>query len=171
MTSATRGIGERSAWIDRGCGQDLSDFEQFYRVHYPDSVRLAWLLTHSAAACEDIVQESFVAVYRRFDELDAPVAYLQRTLANRCRSWIRGEMVRRRVQARDTPEAVGEMPVRDAELLAAVQRLPYRQRVAVVARYWADWSERETAAVLGCRPGTVKSLTSRAIARLQKELG
>jgi RNA polymerase sigma factor (sigma-70 family) len=150
--------------------RDAADFDRFYRANYPDAVRVAWLLTHSSAGCEDIVQEAFVAVLRRFDELDAPLAYLQQTLANRCRSWIRGEVVRRRARASDPAPAAAEMALPDAELLAAVARLPFRQRFAVVGRYWADWSEREMADALGCRPGTVKSLTSRALERLEKEL-
>jgi RNA polymerase sigma-70 factor (sigma-E family) len=147
-----------------------SDFERFYRLQYPDAIRLAWLLTHSSAGCEDIVQEAFVAVLGRFGELDAPAAYLNRTLANLCRSWIRREVVRRRIRGAELPLAAEEMSLPEAELLAAVQRLPFRQRVVVVVRYWGDWSEQETAEALGCRPGTVKSLRSRALERLNREL-
>jgi RNA polymerase sigma-70 factor (ECF subfamily) len=57
-----------------------------------------------------------------------------------------------------------------AELLAAVDRLGEEQRAVVVCRYFLGLSEAETAAVLGCRPGTVKSRLSRALARLEEEL-
>jgi RNA polymerase sigma factor (sigma-70 family) len=49
-------------------------------------------------------------------------------------------------------------------------RLPYRQRAVLVLRYWGDWSEAEIADALGCRAGTVKTLASRGIARLRKEI-
>lgn len=58
----------------------------------------------------------------------------------------------------------------DAELFDVVGALPYRQRVVIVARYWLGWSELEIAQALDCRPGTVKSLASRALAQLRQEV-
>jgi RNA polymerase sigma factor (sigma-70 family) len=60
--------------------------------------------------------------------------------------------------------------VADGELLELIGDLPYRQRVVIVARYWGGWSEQEIAGALGCRPGTVKSLASRALNRLRTEV-
>jgi RNA polymerase sigma factor (sigma-70 family) len=57
-----------------------------------------------------------------------------------------------------------------SELADVVEQLPFRQRVVIVGRYWGGWSEAEIAAALGCRPGTVKSLASRALATLRLEL-
>ncbi len=146
-------------------------FDEFYRAHYPAAVRLAWLLTRSSSGSEDLVQEAFVEVFRRFDGLTEPQAYLQRTLANRCRSWLRREIVRRRERPSDhLPVEIDGPSVPDIQLLGAVHGLSYRQRFVVVARYWADWSEQEIAAALGCRPGTVKSLSARALAQLQEEM-
>lgn len=56
------------------------------------------------------------------------------------------------------------------ELADVVAALPFRQRAVIVLRYWCDLSEAEIAAALECRPGTVKSLSSRALARLNKEI-
>jgi RNA polymerase sigma-70 factor (sigma-E family) len=145
-------------------------FEEFYRAEYPAAVRLAWLLTHSESACEDLTQEAFAAVYRRFADLGNPGAYLRRALMNLCSTWRRNEASLRRRLLR-LREEYGETPVPEPGLALAVRRLPYRQRVVVVARYWADWSEAEIADALGCRPGTVKSLASRALAQLRKEVG
>ena len=58
----------------------------------------------------------------------------------------------------------------DADLFDLVGTLPYRQRVVIVARYWGGWSEAEIAQILGCRPGTVKSLASRALTQLRQEV-
>jgi RNA polymerase sigma-70 factor (sigma-E family) len=145
-------------------------FAEFYRAEYPRTLRFAWLLTHSPAASEDLTQEAFTAVYRRFGELDSQVAYLRRVLVNLSRTWHRNESsVRRRVlRLREEP---CETPVPDPHLVAAVRRLPHRQRVVIVARYWADWSEADIAGALGCRPGTVKSLASRALDQLREEVG
>jgi RNA polymerase sigma factor (sigma-70 family) len=144
-------------------------FEEFYRVEYPAAVRLAWLLTHSASACEDLTQDAFAAVYRRFDELDHPLRYLRAALINRCRSWRRDELSRLRRLLRLREEHC-ELPLPDPQLILAIKKLSYRQQVVVYARYWADWPEAEIAAVLGCRPGTVKSLASRALAQLREEV-
>ena len=62
------------------------------------------------------------------------------------------------------------LPRADAELFDIVKKLPYRQRAVIVTHYWCGWSEAEIALALRCWPGTVKSLASRALARLQQEV-
>jgi DNA-directed RNA polymerase specialized sigma24 family protein len=57
-------------------------FAEFYRREQPGAMRLVWLLTHSADVCDDIVQDAFTAVYRRFASLEKPGAYLRTTLVN-----------------------------------------------------------------------------------------
>jgi RNA polymerase sigma factor (sigma-70 family) len=155
--------------VDLASG-DAAGFEEFYRVEYPGTVRLAWLLTHSPSVSEDLTQDAFAAVYRRFDNLDHPVRYLRSALINRCKSWHRDELFRRRRLLRLREEQC-EMSLPDPQLMRAVKKLPYRQQIVIFARYWADWTEAEIADVLGCRPGTVKSLASRALARLREEVG
>jgi RNA polymerase sigma-70 factor (sigma-E family) len=148
------------------------DFANFYRREYDHAVRLAWLLTGSRAAAEDVVQNAMADVYRARDRIESPEAYLHRSVVNRGRSWRRDE---RRQRERVTKLASGRdrEPVlegSDAELLDAVRRLPYRQRVVIVARYWGGWSEADIARTLGCKPGTVKSLAARALDRLRNEV-
>jgi RNA polymerase sigma factor (sigma-70 family) len=112
-------------------------------------------------------------VYRARDRIESPEAYLRRSVVNRGRSWRRDE---RRQRDRSTMLAAARrdsgpaLVSADAELLDAVRRLPYRQRVVIVARYWGGWPETEIAHALGCKPGTVKSLASRALDRLRKEV-
>jgi RNA polymerase sigma-70 factor (sigma-E family) len=144
-------------------------FGAFYRSEYGRAVRLAWLLTGSRPGAEDVVQDAMAAVYRAFERIELPSAYLRRAVVNTARSWHRDE---RRQQERSTLLALEPHTVdaRDAELLDAVARLPYRQRVVIVARYWGGWSEAEIAQSLSCRPGTVKSLASRALNRLRREV-
>jgi RNA polymerase sigma factor (sigma-70 family) len=144
-------------------------FDDFYAREYDRSVRLAWLLTGSRAAAEDVVQDAMTAVFRTFDRLDVPAAYLRRAVVNTANSRHRDE--RRRAERLTLLER--ERPLADpsdAGLLDLIGRLPYRQRVVIVGRYWGGWSEAEIAHVLGCRPGTVKSLASRALKTLRKEV-
>jgi RNA polymerase sigma factor (sigma-70 family) len=145
------------------------NFDAFYRREYDLAVRLAWLLTGSRPVAEDVAQDAMAAVYCAFERIASPGAYLRRAVVNTARSWHRDE---RRQQERSAllarePRAVDG---RDAELMEAIARLPYRQRVVIVARYWGGWSESEISESLGCRPGTVKSLASRALNRLGQEV-
>lgn len=144
-------------------------FESFYRAHYPSSVRLAHLLTNGSPAAEDLVQEAFAAVHGRYAQLQRPAGYLRVTVVNGCRRWHRSagreERRLRLVQPREAHASL------DADEIAdALRRLPDKQRTVLVLRYWGGWSEAEIAAALRCRPGTVKSLSSRALARLRKEI-
>lgn len=145
-------------------------FRRFYEAEYGRMVRLGWLLTGDASLAEDLAQEAFLSAHRRFEDVSDPILYVHRALINRAKTWKRDEFHRRLKVARLQPQAEVHMVEKDDELLAAVRRLPYRQRVVVVSRYWAGWSEQEIAAVLNCRPGTVKSLCSRALSRLRSEV-
>jgi RNA polymerase sigma-70 factor (sigma-E family) len=142
-------------------------FADFYRREHAASLRLAWLLTGSRAAAEDVVQDAMTSVFRAYDRIKLPSAYLRRAVINTAKSRARKERQREHVRPQELPAAAGRS---DAELLELVARLPYRQRVVIVARYWGGWSEQEIARALGSRPGTVKSLASRALSRLRTEM-
>ena len=144
-------------------------FGEFYRREYDRAVRLAWLLTGSRVAAEDVVQDAMTKVYRSFERVASPEPYLRRAVVNAARSRHRDERRQReRLTLLERGRAVPD--ARDRELLEAIGELPYRQRVVIVARYWGGWSELEIAQALGCRPGTVKSLASRALSRLRMEV-
>jgi RNA polymerase sigma-70 factor (sigma-E family) len=146
---------------------DADPFDPFYRAGYEAMVRLARALGVRASAAEDLVQEAFVRVHRRYSTLDNPGGYLRTTVVNLCRDWHRRE--RRERHGTAAPE-LPPVSLGARELLDVLERLPYRWRAVVVLRYWADWSETEIAAALGCRPGTVKTLAARGLGRLRKEL-
>jgi RNA polymerase sigma-70 factor (sigma-E family) len=144
-------------------------FAVFYREQYPPMVRLAYLLTFSAEVAEDVVQDSFMRIHDRYGTLNNPGGYLRTTIVNRSRELAR----RRRLEQRLLGGLRSDEPIAASaggELADVVRRLPERQRTVVVLRYWADWSEADIAQALDCRPGTVKSLASRALARLREEL-
>lgn len=145
-------------------------FVDLYDRHYQQLVRAATLTTGSRALAEELVQEAFVDLYRRFDALRAPEAYLRRAVVSRCTSWVRRRAVERRLAARSAPDRGAWSDPATVEVLDAITRLTARQRAAVVLRHYAGCSQREIAEALGCRPGTVKSLLSRAHQQLAKEL-
>jgi RNA polymerase sigma-70 factor (sigma-E family) len=145
-------------------------------AYYGRLVNLCWLLAGTREDAEEIVQEAFVRVAPRIEGLQAEAVepYLRRTAINVWKNRLRRRSVERRTQAPewssagDTPEAIVRAP--DDELWNAVAMLPARQRSCVVLRFAHDLSERETARALGCSVGTVKSQTSKALARLRRTL-
>ena len=145
------------------------NFASFFRERYANTVRLAHLLTGSNFFAEDLAQEAFTRVQRHFDRLDNPGGYLRSTTVNVCRNWHRSRS-REAANIRRLGVATVVLSPAAEELRDAIVALPYRQRAVVVLRYWLDLSEAEIAEALGCRPGTVKSLQSRAFATLRKDL-
>lgn len=154
-------------------GPDRPSFEELYTSSYQSLVRLAYVLTGSLEVSEDLVQDCFVRLHRRYGELESPHHYAKQAVVNACRSHFR-RMGRERdrrplLYVVDSDGGRGGSGA-TGELHDVLLRLPYRQRAAVVLRYYADLSEQEIAAVLGCRPGTVGSLIHRGLASLRKVL-
>jgi len=148
----------------------VDDFTDFYREAYPGAVRLAWLLTHDHAAAEDVVQDAFVRLRPRLATIDHRTAYLRTAIVNGCRD--RARSVGRADAGWRRLRVVTDVSSTDkpSELLDAIAVLPYKQRAVLVLRYWADLREEEIAEIIGVRPATVRSITSRALERLRKEL-
>lgn len=152
-------------------------FAAVYVAHYRELVQMAALLTGSAAAAEDLVQDAFVRVMARHRVLDEPLAYLRTTVVNLARSrWRRARL------GADKLATLGVVAVRSAEpdaadggftrlaIVAALRELPARQREVVVLRFLLDLSVQEVAALLGIGTGTVKSYTARAMEALRPRL-
>ena len=145
------------------------DLSELYRERYAPMVRLGTLLLGSQHLAEEVVQDCFLRLQPRFQQLDDPAGYLHRSVVNGCRSLMRRQR-RERDHLRATP---GGMPAELGahELLDVLATLPERQRAALVLRFYADLSGSEIAAILGCREGTVKSLIHRGLAKLRQEVG
>ncbi len=142
-------------------------FDDLYRRERDGLVRLAFLLTGSQAAAEDLVQDVFLRARPRLEAVDEPAAYLHRSVTNACWSWHRHR--RREDQYRpDRPVVVAGTS--DVEMWDALARLAPRRRHVLVLRYYLDYSEAQVAGVLGCRVGTVKSATHRALQDLRRVL-
>jgi len=145
-------------------------FVEVYNDRYRSMVEIARLTTGSNVIAEDLVQDAFADLYRRFEHVRSADAYLHRAVVSRCTSWVRRRATERRYHDRVHHEHPVSTDPDTVTVFAAVQRLPVRQRAAIVLRYFADWPEADIAHALGCRPGTVKSLLSRARAHLFEEL-
>jgi RNA polymerase sigma-70 factor (sigma-E family) len=140
-----------------------------FDAHYVRLVRLAALLTGSPAVAEDVVQDAFAQVVRRWEDIAEPAAYLRVAVVNGCSSWGRDQARQRRVMA----DRVADSDALSADALAvrnALAALPDEQRASVVLRYYGGYTEQEVASTLGCSVGTVKSRVHRALARMREEL-
>jgi RNA polymerase sigma-70 factor (sigma-E family) len=156
------------------CRRDRLD--QLYSQHAEAIARLAYLLTGDRWLAEDLTQEAFARLAGRFTHLrdpDAARPYLRRTVVNLANSHFRRKRIERAFAERErgsAPRAWDPDVATRESVRRALDRLTPRQRAAVVLRYYDDLSERDTAEVLGCRVGTVKSLVSQAMERLRSEM-
>ena len=155
----------RQRGLSEGDLRTSEPFEVFYRRSLAPMVRLAYLLTGGSAAAEELVQDAFIRVHARWDRIENPTAYLRRAVVNQTASHRRRVWLERRKGVEYRVEAV-EQSV--DELRDVVRALPYRQRAAVVLRYYADLPESEIAEALGCRVSAVKSLLYRAMNELRE---
>lgn len=167
-------LGTRSAAGDEAPAGAPSGFggagcdEEFLRSEWPRLVKLGRLLTGSAELGEDLAQDAILGLLRK-PHVREPRAYLRRSLVNaainagrrRAREWAHLSTIR---------EAPAAEPPGTDDLWPLVIGLPARQRAVLVLRFYEDLSEAQIARLLDCRPGTVKSLCSRALDRLRQEL-
>jgi RNA polymerase sigma-70 factor (sigma-E family) len=148
-----------------------------YRSHALGLTRLAFIILGDRHAAEDVVQEAFCGLYRAWDRLPDHgnvLGYLRVSVVNGCRS------AQRRVKRAPRPLAVPPAASAESDALlgeeqraavAALRRLPPRQREALVLRYFEDLPEHEIALAMGVSRGTVKSTTARGLAALGQMLG
>lgn len=138
------------------------------------------LICGDGDTAEELAQETLARVWRhwsRVRELGEPLAtaWTYRVAINLTNSWLRRRVAERRARARLGAQAAGAHidpdPADAVAIRRAVAALPRRQRTALVLRYYADLPVAEVAALMGCAPGTVKSLTSKALTALRKVEG
>ncbi len=156
--------------MDDSDDTQTSGFAEFYAQQRHRAIQLAWLLTHEAAIAEDVVQDAFAGIYTRFDTLDDPAAYLRRTMVNGVyeRSRRSGREHRHVVLAEAGRPVAVEGPT--GGLADVIAGLPLTERTVVVLRYWADLDHDSIGRAMGLRPSSVRSLLTRATARLRKEI-
>lgn len=152
------------------------DFEDFVRARSSALLRTAVLLTGDVHHGQDLLQEALWRTHRHWGQAaESPDAYARKVLVNLAHDRYRRTVrrVRETVLASAAPVAgpdpIVELVERDA-LFRALRELPSRQRATLVLRFWEDLSIEQTAALLGVSEGTVKSATSKGLARLRVEV-
>ncbi len=157
---------------------EKAGLEALFAREYPRLVRAALLLVGDLETAEDVVQDAFIAVHRRWDRIsdaDRVGGYLHRSVVNGSRSVLRHRTVVRRTPAEagvpvaDIADEVVGRATRD-EVVAALAGLPRRQREVLVLRHYLDLSEAEIAETLRVSAGSVKTHASRGAAALRARL-
>jgi RNA polymerase sigma-70 factor (sigma-E family) len=147
-----------------------------YDTEYRSLVRMSAVLLGDIGAAEEVVQEAFIdvhAAWRRLRDIDRAVPYLRRLVLNRSRSLLRRRiMADRPVPEPDMPRAepAAIAPFERAAVIAALRRLPSRQREALVLRFYLELSEEEAAAAMKISRDAVQSHTARGQAALRSVL-
>ena len=155
-----------------------------YEAHAFGLIRLAVIMLGDRPAAEDVVQEAFCGLYRRWNALSDTtnaLAYVRSSVINGCRSALRRRVRQLTFAGAEASASVSASASASAEsaallseeyrqVLLAIRRLPSRQREALVLRYYLDLDESEIASSMRISRGTVKSTTSRALAALGRIL-
>ena len=177
-------MGTRAGWPGSGTGwpddavraEAAQAVTALYEAHAVGLIRLAVIMLGDRAAAEDMVQDAFCGLYRRWGQLDDPgkaLSYVRTATLNGCRSELR-HRIRAQRHGGPAPGAADAASAEQAALLgeehrqvlSALRRLPDRQREALVLRFYLGQTELEIAESMGISPGTVKSTTSRGLAAL-----
>lgn len=150
---------------------------ELHRQHWTGLVRLAVLMVDDVASAEDVVQEVFAELYRKWERLDnaKALAYLRSAVLNRSRSVLRRRRIARLhspapMPDAGSPEAAAVLDEDRQEVHRAVQRLPARTREVLVLRFYLDLSHAEIAQTLGISESNARATASRGIAVLGREL-
>jgi RNA polymerase sigma-70 factor (sigma-E family) len=146
---------------------EVDGFEAVYARLWPEMLRVAHLLTGSQAQAEEVTQDAFVGLYRAWNRVDNPAAYLRRSLVNGSNNHFRRERVR---ALRPVPRVEVVLPPDVDEVWQQLKVLGRQQRAVVVLRFYEDLPLAEIAEVLGVSVGTVKSTLSRSLRRLKEVL-
>jgi len=149
-------------------------FTEWVRPSLLPMTRLAQRLAPHADP-EDVVQEALVRAWQKWDQFDpergTPTTWLLAIVADRARAARRSAARRLHLVTDSVPETAADAAQRDVDLDRAVDALPERQALAVHLHYFVGMTVTETAQVMDCSPGTVKSTLFDARARLRIVLG
>ena len=151
----------------------MESFEDFAHDARSRLIGLAYALSGDRSLAEDIVQDALVATHRAWADVDLPLAYARRTVANLCASRVRRLGHERRALTRwfsAQPEVFAELEPVDADFWKAVAALPDRQRQVIALHYVDDLTVADIATALDIASGTVKSTLHDARRSLARSL-
>ena len=136
-----------------------ADFDEFYRSNYRSVLRLAYTLSGSWAAAEDLAQETFAAAFGRWSEVgtyERAGAWVRQVVVNKARSRLRRVYAETAARLSLRPETSYELPESTQEFWESVRALPRQQAAAIALFYLEALTTEEIATILGCAPSTAR---------------
>lgn len=180
LTAPRKGRGQATIYPAKAAPDGGAAVSALYQAHAVGLIRLAVVMLGDRAAAEDVVQDAFSGLYRRWNHLadnSNALSYVRSAILNRCRSELRRRIRAEQRAARQaalpdaaSAEAIALISEEHNAVLRALRELPPRQREALVLRFYLDLPETEIAATMGITAGTVKSTTSRGLSALAQLL-
>jgi RNA polymerase sigma-70 factor (sigma-E family) len=163
--------------ISAGTGDRAAIVSMLYAAHALGLIRLAHIMLGNRQAAEDVVQEAFFGLYRRWSHLDdraKALAYVRSSVLNGCRSQLRRRPAVELEEAAGPPAISAESAVLTAEerreVIRALRSLPARQREVLALRFYLDLPDDQIAAAMTISRGTVRSAVHRGLAALERAL-
>jgi len=156
-----------------GVEHDRGEFAEFYAAARDDCLRVVVISVSDRQLAEDLVAEAFTRAWmswRKVRRLAEPRGWVVRVALNAHVSWWRRRRREVALGSHDSVAAAGQDPVLDSSLVAALRRLPVRQRQVIALRLLLDLDTATTAEMLGISGGTVASHLHRGLAALRREL-
>jgi RNA polymerase sigma-70 factor (sigma-E family) len=171
--------GDRAAESDsRAASGGSAAVSALYAEHALGLIRLAHIMLGSRAAAEDVVQEAFLGLFRRWEHLEdqaRALSYVRSSVLNGSRTALRRRPAVELEPAHQPPVRSAEASIlteeERREIIAALRRLPDRQREVLALRFYLDLPDDQIAAALGIRKSTVRSTALRGIRALGRALG
>jgi RNA polymerase sigma-70 factor (sigma-E family) len=146
---------------------DQREFDRFVLTRSQALLRTAYLLVQDEGRAEDLLQTALTKAWFAWRRIEDPEAYVRRVMVTTSASWWRRRWTGETPSASLPDRAATAATPDDHDLWVAIGHLPARQRAVVVLRYLEDRTEVETADLLGCSVGTVKSQCSKALSKLR----
>jgi RNA polymerase sigma-70 factor (sigma-E family) len=163
--------------VSAGTGDRAATVSALYAAHALGLIRLAHIMLGNRQAAEDVVQEAFVGLYRRWSHLDdrtKALAYVRSSVLNGCRSQLRRKPAVVLEEADGPPAISAESAVLTGEerreVIRALWSLPARQREVLALRFYLDLPDDQIAAAMTISRGTVRSAAHRGLAALERAL-
>ncbi len=166
-----------SADVSAGRGDRAAAVSALYAGHALGLIRLAHIMLGNRQAAEDVVQEAFIGLYRRWSYLDdqaKALGYVRSSVLNGCRSQLRRRPTVELGGSDGPPVTSAESAVLTAEerreVIVALRCLPARQREVLALRFYLDLPDDQIAAAMGISRNTVRSAAHRGLAALRRAL-